>query len=82
MTRRRPKHVCSVRDCGVELPRWKRLCDPHWRLLPYDQRVAIAQAGQAKAFARVDELAIDAARWIAAHSPAAEAARRIGEAAE
>lgn len=82
--RRPPRHVCIVRGCGAELPRWKRICDAHWRLLPHDQRAAIAQAGQAKAFARVDFLVREAARWLADHPPAAEAARRYDpkEAAE
>ncbi|HEY1605600.1 MAG TPA: hypothetical protein VGF77_08365 [Allosphingosinicella sp.] len=77
-----PRHVCIVRGCGAAVPRWKRLCDAHWRLLPFDQRRAIAVAGQEKAIVRVSELSLAAARWIAEHSPAAEAARRMGEAVE
>lgn len=84
MRRRRqpePKR-CIVRGCGREIPRWKRLCDPCFRLLPFDQRRAIAQAGQERAPHRVAQLALDAAAWLAAHAPAAEAARRLGEAVE
>jgi hypothetical protein len=80
--RRAPRRVCIVRGCGAELPRWKLLCDVHFRRLPFDQRRAIAQAGQEKAFVRVAELARAAATWLADHSPAAEAARRMGEAVE
>jgi hypothetical protein len=79
---RRPRHVCTVRDCGAEIDGWKRICDRHWRRLPHDKKVAITQASSERAFARLDELAIDAARWIAAHPPEAEAARRTGEAVE
>lgn len=80
--KRRPRHVCAVRGCGAELECWQRICGAHWRRLPHDQKAAITQAGRERAFVRLDALALDAARWIAANPPAAEAARRIGEAVE
>lgn len=81
MSRRRPPvpNRCVARGCGREIPKWKRLCDGCWRRLPFDQRRAIAQAGEARAPHRVAQLVTDAAAWLAEHAPAAEAARRMGE---
>jgi hypothetical protein len=80
--KRRPQHVCAIRGCGVAIERWQRICAAHWRRLPFDQRRAIAQAGQDRAPHRVAQLVTDAVRWLAEHPPEAEAARRIGEAVE
>lgn len=80
--RRRPeraRHQCLVMGCGAEIAGWKRLCDACFRRLPFAQRKAIAEAGQARAPHILSKLAITAAAWLEEHSPAAEAARRIGE---
>lgn len=70
---------CIARGCGGAIPRWKHLCDDCFRRLPFAQRRAIAEAGQARAAHRVAALALDGAAWLATHSPAAETARRLGE---
>jgi hypothetical protein len=80
--RPRPPNLCIAKGCGREIPRWQRLCDPCFRRLPFDRRRAIAEAGQAKAPHIVARLTAEAAAWLADHTPAAEAARRMGEAAE
>ena len=80
--RNRKPHLCLVMGCERPIPRWKRLCDEHFRALPFDQRKAIAEAGQAKAPHIVADLTRKAAAWIEEHKPAAVIARQMGEAAE
>lgn len=77
--RRAAPNRCIARGCGCEIPPWKRLCDACFRRLPFDQRRAIAQAGEDRAPHRVAALVREAAAWLERHSPAAEAARRLGE---
>lgn len=78
MTHRRHRHVCLARGCGAPLERWQRFCLRCWRRLPWDKRRAIAEAKATPHIA--SQLAIEAAQWLSAHSPAQEAARRLGEA--
>lgn len=75
----REPHLCLVQGCETMIPGWKRLCDSCFRRLPFAQRKAIAEAGQARATHIVSQLAIEAATWLEEHSPAAETARRLGE---
>ncbi|MGE0178966.1 MAG: hypothetical protein AB7O91_03995 [Sphingomonas sp.] len=79
MRRREHSRCCIVRGCGARIAGWKWLCDRHFRALPFDRRRQIAEAGQARAPHVVSRLAMEGAAWLAEHSPAAEAARRIGE---
>ena len=79
MRRRRQVHICQARGCRAEVGRWKRFCGVHWKLLPFAQRKAIAEAIEARALHVVARLAGDGAAWLEEHGPAAEAARRIGE---
>jgi hypothetical protein len=64
---------------------WKWLCDRHFRALPYVDRKAIAEAGQARAPHRVSRLCMDAAKTLAAAEGAAASAtaertaRMLGE---
>jgi hypothetical protein len=75
---RAAQHRC-IAGCGRAIEGWQWLCRPCFRRLPFGQRRAIAEAGQAKAPHLVARLAREGAAWLAAHSPAAEAARRLGE---
>lgn len=78
MRRRRPDPVCLA--CGsARMQPWQRICGACWKLLPFERRRAIAEAGQERKRHVVAGLAADAARWLKQHSPAAEAARRTGE---
>ena len=83
MPRRRPKppRLCSVKGCGQMIDPWKRLCASCWRQLPFDQRQAIAAAGQARAVHVVADLSIKAAAWVAQRreARAADAARQLAE---
>ena len=91
MRRRRPAPSNRCLACRAGgLPKWKRLCNPCFRALPFEQRRAIAKAGEEKAPHRVSQPAAEAAAWLAAHAPAAgacpepveAAARRTGERVE
>jgi hypothetical protein len=73
------QQYCLVAGCSAPIPSWKRLCDPCWKLLPFEQRKGIAQAGQVRAPHLVSSLSIAAATWVANNRPAAVAARRQGE---
>ena len=85
--RRRPPapNACRVKGCGRTIPGWQRICTPCFRLLPFNRRQEIAEAGQAKAPHIVARLTLDAIRWLddraasAAAAAAAETARRMGE---
>jgi hypothetical protein len=57
-----------------------RLCNPCWKRLPADQQRAIAAAREARNTLEVSALTRAATAWLAEHSPAAIAARQIGEA--
>lgn len=76
MTRR--PHTCAA--CSRPIERWMRICNPCWKRLPVDQRAAIAAARQAGNTVEVSTLTRAAAAWLAEHSPAAIAARQLGEA--
>lgn len=65
--------------CRGTIPRWKRLCDTCWSLLPWSVRKPILDARDAKAPHIVAARVADASAWLKRHSPAAEAARRLGE---
>ena len=79
MRRRQQPHICLTPGCGRSIERWKRLCNSCWCRLPFDQRKAIAAAMSDRATHIVTRLAAAAAEWLTRHSPAAEAARRLGE---
>jgi predicted amidophosphoribosyltransferase len=65
--------------CRSTVPHWKRLCDSCWSLLPWPRRRAIIDARDAKAPHLVTARVLDAAEWLKQNSPAAQAARRMGE---
>lgn len=77
MLKRRRRSVapnaCLVKDCGAQIPAWKRICSGCWRKLPFDRRRAIAQAGQDRAPHIVAQLALEAATWLS-NQPSAQAA--------
>jgi hypothetical protein len=75
--RRRPRrepHACLVKGCCTIIPGWKLLCDDHFKQLPFADRRAIAEAGQARAPHIVSKLCIAAAAAIAEREGAAGAA--------
>jgi hypothetical protein len=69
----REPSLCA--HCRATVPHWKRLCDACWRRLPFDMRRAIAAAPIHLKKQETDT----ALAWLAAHRPAAETARRMGE---
>jgi hypothetical protein len=71
--------TCLTPGCGAAIAAWKRLCDPCFARLPRPRRKAIIEARQARAPHLVQQHSRAAAEWLAKHSPAAEAARRLGE---
>jgi hypothetical protein len=83
MSRRkvRPARLCAC-GCKRATEGGKWLAEPCFRRLPFDQRRAIAQAGQEKAWHQVGQLAQQGARWLQDNPSAAEAARRAGAAGE
>ncbi|HWT12278.1 MAG TPA: hypothetical protein VN231_05965 [Allosphingosinicella sp.] len=85
MRRRRAQReprACLTAGCGAAIPHWKLLCDGCFGRLPWPRRRAIVDARQARAPHLVFQHSRSAASWLAEHSPADEAARRMGEAAE
>ena len=78
MRRRRPPRPC-IACSSTNLEGWQRLCGPCWRRLPWANRRAIAEAMSDRNVAKVAQLAIEAAKWLQEHTPAAETARRLGE---
>lgn len=54
-----------TQGCGAEIPRWRWLCDPCFRSLPFPSRKAIAEACQARAPERIFGLCREAAAFIA-----------------
>lgn len=79
MRRRRPDPTCANPLCGRAIERWQRVCGGCWKQLPFAHRKALIEARQAKDFLSLSRLAIEAGAWLRDHSPAAEAARRLGE---
>jgi len=67
--------ICIVRGCGLPVAGWQWLCGRCFRVLPFARRKALAEAPPHR---RIGE-ARDAASFLEANSPAAVAARRIGE---
>lgn len=57
-----------------------RLCDPCWKMLPADKQRAIVAARQAGNQLDVSALTRAAVAWLIEYSPAAVAARQLGEA--
>lgn len=76
---KRRQHSCPVAGCGRRLERWQRVCDPCWQRLPHDLKRAICAAKASRNALRVAEAARSAVAWLAEHSPAAIAARQLGE---
>jgi hypothetical protein len=77
---RRGVHSCPALGCGRRLERWQRVCDPCWKLLPADLKRGIIAAKNSRNPIEVSERARAAVAWLAEHSPAAIAARQLGEA--
>jgi hypothetical protein len=75
----RRRHTCPGPACGRGLQSWERLCGRCWKLLPLDYRKAIIDARAARNELAVSEHARSAVAWLADHSPAAIAARQLGE---
>lgn len=65
--------------CGRVRQPWADFCRACWRRLPDDVAGALIAARQAKVPHRIARTSIAAMDWLRVHSPAAEAARRIGE---
>jgi hypothetical protein len=64
--RERPDKRCMTPGCGTVLAhRWKWLCDPCFRSLPFARRKAIAEACQAREPQRVFGLCRDAGEFLA-----------------
>jgi len=74
-SRDREPRACLTAGCGTMLPHWKLLCDACFKRLPWPRRRALLDAPVHLRFERGRE----AATWLAANTPAAEAARRMGE---
>jgi hypothetical protein len=78
MTRRSPRRRCLV--CRGTLERWRGFfCRACWGRVPGHDRDAIVAAREAKDYSRAARLAADAAAAIERNSPAAIAARQLGE---
>jgi len=75
----RPRSACPTRGCGAKMEHWQRLCGSCFARLPSDQRAAIRAARERKDVVAVSRLCGEAALWLAAHTPATEMARRLGE---
>lgn len=75
----RARQICPTHGCGATLRRWERLCDRCFALLPQDRRAAICEARARRDVLTLSKLTGAAAIWLAAHMPAAVAARRQGE---
>jgi len=71
-----PSLCCA---CRCSVPRWQRLCDLCWRLLPAARRAEIRDAREREAWHLVAERVRAAADWLRRHGPAAQAARVCGE---
>jgi hypothetical protein len=65
--------------CGRRLERWQRVCDPCWQRLPHDMTRAICAAKASRNPLSVADSAREAVAWLNEHSPAALAARQLGE---
>lgn len=76
---RQTAHDCPVAGCPRTRRYWQAVCDSCWARVPDDIRGRIASARAAKAKHREGAASIEAVAWLNAHSPAAIAARRLGE---
>jgi len=72
-------YLCPVTGCGQTRRKWQAVCDRCWLLLPGDQRAAILSTRSSGAKHLEARASIAAASWLNAHSPWAEAARRVGD---
>lgn len=77
--RRFELHPCPVSYCSGTRQHWEATCPACWARMPFDKRDAITAARRAKNKATEAAASIDAVTWLEQHSPAAEAARRMGE---
>lgn len=66
--------------CGRLRQTWADFCPACWKRLPGDVAGALVAARRAKAPHLMARASIAAMDWLRTHSPAVEAARRIGEA--
>jgi hypothetical protein len=70
-----PPRTCLTAGCGATIPGWKLICDLCLGRLPWQRRRALLDAPP---HLKIDEAKASAA-WLADNSPAAQAARRMGE---
>lgn len=73
----REPNLCA--GCRATIPHWQRICDACWGLLPWSHRKPIIEARDHKAPHLTAQHVAAAAAWLKSHSPAAVAARRLGE---
>lgn len=78
--RSRVPATATCRACGGAAQSWEAVCGVCWGLLPRDLRHALAEARRARAPHLISQAAKNARDWLHAHSPAAIAAKRMGEA--
>lgn len=72
------RRICLTAGCGVSIAHWKLICGSCLGRLPWARRRALLDA---PAHRKLDE-ARAAAAFLAENSPAAVAARRMGERVE
>lgn len=71
--------TCMAQDCIAPIEPWRHLCAACFGRLPKDQQRAIALASAERRVLDRAGLVRGAVAWLAGHSPAALAARQLGE---
>lgn len=58
------QHICDVPDCKMPRKRWQRLCEHHYRTLPFDIRNGIVAAFKQRRRADHTAWKKSAASWL------------------